>query len=533
VGNLRTFFYSNSTIIILLIFLTFLIYTNILPNQLFYDDEELIYRNVYIQDLQFLPKYFTENMIAGAGKISNMYRPLLLTSFAIDYQIWKNNPFGFHLTSIILHALNSLLIFFLIYLLFKDRLLAILSSVFFIIHPVQTEAITYASGRTDPLYSFFTLLSLFLFLLIDKNIRLDTLGKKLPSYLYVGSLLFFILAILSKETAVILPLLLIAVSFIFKFKRDFKKNILWLSPFFIIDLIYIVLRLTVLNFSDTLNFYQAGNIYSSNLLVRLYTFCHVFFEYLGILIFPKDLIYSRDISYITNVLNPWTIAFLMIFTISLFLSVKNFPKNKLFLFSFCWFFIIILPVSGIIPINTIISEHYLYLPSVSFFLVVSYVFSQLIKYPNKIIKSFSIVFLLFLITVFSIRTIVRNFDWKDAVTFYTISLKQSPNNIPMRHNLAMTWADKGKHEEAIKEYQNIITLSDTYPQTHHNLANSYKAIGKHQEAEKEYYQALKMDQKFYFSYLGLADLYQKTQDKEKLEGIINILKKLNINRRSM
>ena len=155
---------SNLSIVLILILITFITYMNILPNQLFYDDEELIYKNTYVQNLRFSPRFFTENMIAGAGKTSNMYRPVLLTSFAIDYLIWGGSPAGFHLTSIFLHAANSVLIFFLITKLFGKRLLAALTSILFTIHPVQTEAITYASGRTDPLFTFFCLISLLFFL---------------------------------------------------------------------------------------------------------------------------------------------------------------------------------------------------------------------------------------------------------------------------------------------------------------------------------------------------------------------------------
>jgi len=149
---------------LILVFLTFLTYFNILPNRLFYDDEELIYKNFYVQDLRFIPKYFTENMIAGAGKNSNMYRPILLLSFGIDYSIWMDNPFGFHLTSIILHSLNAVLIFFILRKIFHGGLFPFLSALFFIVHPIQTESVTYASGRTDLLFTFFGLISIFLFL---------------------------------------------------------------------------------------------------------------------------------------------------------------------------------------------------------------------------------------------------------------------------------------------------------------------------------------------------------------------------------
>lgn len=495
---------SNLKIVFLIVLITLITYINILPNKLFFDDEELIYKNSYVQNVLYIPRFFTENMIAGAGKISNMYRPILMTSFAIDHIFWGNNPIGYHLTNIILHAVNGILIYLFIRKLFDHQNIALLTSVFFIVHPVQSEAVSYASGRTDPLYVLFALISINLFISSTKNNKL--------------SLLFFILSLLSKETAVIIPFLLILIRWVLNLKKP-----LW--NFFLIDFVYIFSRLTVLNFSDTLNFYQTDNFYSQNLLVRIYTFTRTFFEYLSIIFYPQELIFARNIQIITDFINPYVIFFLLLNSSLLFYSWYKRKSQKIYLFAFLWFFISILPVSGIIPINSIITEHYLYLPSLSFFLLISYVFVKLWQMTlNKISRSilFLLIFSAFLIL--SYRTIMRNFDWRDPITFYTKSLAQSPENLPMHNNLAMAYAEQGRSDEAIREYQKTIQLGDVYPNLHHNLANTYKEQGKYQEAEREYKKALDMDPNFIFSYYGLADLYQKTGEKEKLEEIIKKLK---------
>ena len=515
---------SNLSIVLILILITFITYMNILPNQLFYDDEELIYKNTYVQNLRFSPRFFTENMIAGAGKTSNMYRPVLLTSFAIDYLIWGGSPAGFHLTSIFLHAANSVLIFFLITKLFGKRLLAALTSILFTIHPVQTEAITYASGRTDPLFTFFCLISL-LFFLSSLTIRKDRLGK------YLLSLFFFILALLSKEAAMILPFLvgLIYLVTYHKDKLNRTQLIKIFSPFIFIDILYLVLRLSILNFGNILNFYQTANSYSQNISIRIFTFTKVFFEYIGILLFPKDLIFARDIQFVTSFINPWVILFFLFVGILLLISIIFWKENKLFLFGFFWFFITLAPVSGIIPINNIIAEHYLYLPSLAFFLICAYFFIYLWnKFPNPSQQIFLMIILVFIFIALSTRTIIRNLDWRDPITFYTKSLSQSPWNVSMRHNLAMTYADKGEIDRAIKEYKTLISLADVYPNTHHNLADAYKVKGQYKEAEEEYMKALKIDPNFYFSYYGLIDLYQKTGEKEKLEEIMKKIQKLKL-----
>ncbi|OIO13351.1 hypothetical protein COV53_02465 [Candidatus Gottesmanbacteria bacterium CG11_big_fil_rev_8_21_14_0_20_37_11] len=513
--NITSFLRLNRNYLIALLVITLTTYINILPNKLFYDDEELIYKNVYVQNLSFLPKYFTENMIAGAGKTSNMYRPILLTSFAVDHLSWGNTALGYHFTSIFLHALNSVLIFTILLVLFKNQFMAFLSSLFFIVHPIQSESIAYASGRTDPLYSFFLLSAILLFI----SILADKITYRFKYYL---ALSFFILSLLSKETAVILPLILILVYFTYIRKKEIDLyHLLKISfPFFLIDFFYVFLRLTILNFSNTLNFYPASNTYSSSLLVRFYTFSNVFFTYLSILIYPKELIMFRNVPIINSPLYPSVFAFILIAIVVTFLSFKIWRKNKIFLFSILWFLITILPVSGIIPINNILAEHYLYLPSISFFLPGAYLLTLLWKKcTNMFQKSFLVIPLTCLFIILTSRTILRNFDWHDPITFYTMSLVQSPWQIPMRHNLAMAYSENGQSELAINEYKKIIATNDIYPHTHHNLANIYKEIGKNKEAEEEYRKAISLDPNFQFSYYGLADLYNKMGEQEKLDEI--------------
>jgi len=504
----------NIFIYIFIFILGFLTYVNILSNKLFYDDEELIYQNYYVQNPRLLPKYFTENMVAGAGKKSNMYRPVLLTSFALDYAVWKNNPLGYHLTSIILHAANGIFIFIFINWLFRNKLLAFLTSLLFIIHPVQTEAIAYASGRTDPLYSFFGLSSLLLF---------TSLLKKDKYFIakYIFSIIFFILSLLSKETAIIFPAIFLLTYFTQKeYKTSVKKILLILMPFIVITIIYIFLRLTVLNFANTLNFYREENLYSQNLLVRLLTFFAVFFQYFSIIFLPYELVFARSAPIIVSPLNLWVIIFIFAFLTFLILSLVLRKTNNLFIFSFFWFFICIFPVSGIIPINNIIAEHYLYLPSVAFFLIAGFLFCFLYKKYHRANQRILLIFLGTIICLLLfLRTVTRNTHWHDPITFYIISLKQSPWHIPMRHNLAMTYAEKGDLELAISQYKQIIETSDVYPNTHHNLANIYKNQGRYKEAEEEYQKALSLDPNFRFSYVELLDLYQKTGEKDKADTI--------------
>lgn len=501
-------------------FFSFLVFSNGLQNGLFFDDEELIYRNVYVQNPSLWPKFFVSNMIEGAGKISNMYRPVLMVTFGLDYFFWKDNSLGFHLTNFLIHSLNGVLIFLLIEIIFKKRFVAFLTALLFIVHPIQTEAVTYASGRTDPLFSFFTLLGALLFY--------NYLKTKTNIFFYFGSLAAFVLGLLSKETAIVFPSLLFLLSVIEEKKLNrglLTKTIVLLFPFIIISTVYLLLRLTTLNFIDTLNFYQAQNFYSSNLLVRIYTFSSAFWQYVSVLFWPVKLSYFREVDLVINWYEIEFLGFLAFLFIVYFL-LKRSALQKIWLFSFLWFFISLFPSSGVIPINNIVAEHYLYLPSVGFFLAISYFFLSLLNFTKK--KNIGLIMygLMFLIIFFlGVRTFIRNTDWKDPITFYTKTLKDTFRHAPMHNNLAMAYVDKGQLDLAEKEYRTAIMISDNYSQTHHNLANLYLQQKKYNLAEEEYKKALKIDPKFEYSPIKLRELYRKMNFSEeeinkKLQNIL-------------
>ena len=213
---------ANLLIIVFTIFLVvgFAVYLNSFNNEFFWDDEDLITKNVYVQSFR-VDKFFTENEIAGVGQVSNYWRPLLLISFALDYKLWGLHPIGFHLTNTLFHIFNAWLLFFIFgYLLAKklnnDRgyLLSFLASLIFLIHPLQTEAVTYTAGRGDPMSALLSLLAIGAYVLFRE--------KKRPCAL-AGSLIFFAAALMVKEQAVFLPLLLFWSNLFFTARPDLKR----------------------------------------------------------------------------------------------------------------------------------------------------------------------------------------------------------------------------------------------------------------------------------------------------------------------
>lgn len=497
-----------------LFFLTFLLYFNTLFNGLFFDDEHFIYDNPYVRSFS-IGDFFTKSLTSESGEVSNYYRPLLFLSFSIQYQLFGDLGFIFHLTSFAIHALNGILLYILLKKLFGNTIIAFLTSILFIIHPIQTEAVSYAAGFGDPLSFFFMMLTiLFSF---QKN-------KK-----HILSFLFLICALLSKEIALITPFLIFISHLVLQktiSKQTLVETLKKTAHYFVIALAYFILRITLLNFNNTLNFYGFENEYSKSLFIRLNTFFNLLPLYFQLLFFPKDLFIERDATIqIYKTITPLSIALFTLFGGLTYASIKYFKKLPILFFSIFWFIISFGPTSGIIPINGIFYEHFLYFPSVGFFLIVSSILYWLLTHKSKLLNIITTIILIAAIVGLSLRTIIRNNDWNNAIAFYKETLKYT-QTARIYNNLAMSYSDEKEYQNAIKTYQKAIQLSDTYSETHYNLANAYAAIGNVKKAEEEYRKSLKINNEFYLSYLKLFALYKNKNNSKEIEEIIKDVEEL-------
>jgi len=127
--------------IALIILLGFAVYANSLTGQFVWDDDHLIKNNVSIRSFTYLPEIFTGHKGVGAGEEWNFYRPFQIFTYMVDYHFWGFNVVGYHLTNIVLHILVALNLYWLLFVLFKDRLLSFFTSMFYVVHPLHTVVV--------------------------------------------------------------------------------------------------------------------------------------------------------------------------------------------------------------------------------------------------------------------------------------------------------------------------------------------------------------------------------------------------------
>ncbi len=490
--------------IILIIFIGFITFLPSLFGNFVWDDEDFVTENQYVKTFQ-IDKFFTRNAIEGRGKISNYYRPIQFTVYALIYKVAGPNPFVFHLAGILLHITAAVFAFLFLMKLWgyidshkNSPTVPFLISLVFLIHPIQTESVTYISGLSDALFSCFMFLSILFFIQEPRTNKQITL-----------SILFFILSLFSKELGIMtLGILFWIIIF---FRKKHRKNDLPLFFIFCgICLLFFIARFTIFQFDSIATAWQ-GTVYGSSVFNRIGTFFRSFFDYVLVMIFPKDLYMERDFSLtvLPSLFTIWTAIFtITIITVITVITVIKKNRSILFFF-FLSFLTCMLPFTGITLLNGIFYEHYLYVPLLFFWgCIISLLFQYL---PRKVfITALSIITILFLA-----RSYIRQYDWIDNIRFYEQTLIRAPKSIRIINNLGMEYAQKGLFQEAITTYQKGINLDKHVPNLYHNSANSYLGLGDLAKAKLFFQKAIDINPSFIFSYYPLIELYQKTGETKK------------------
>jgi hypothetical protein len=194
-----------------------------------WDDDRYLSNTPAVQSLSL-----TTVKEASTSFFIGHYQPLTILSYALDYHFFKLNPYNYHLTNLILHLLNSLLVFYLIYLLSGNIIVSFITAILFGLHPLHVESVAWVSERKDVLYSFFFLLSCITYLYY--------LTKEHKSRYYLLSLFFFLCSLLSKSIAVTLPLVILLLDYYLK-RKPGKIFFLDKIPYFVLSIIFAIIAI--------------------------------------------------------------------------------------------------------------------------------------------------------------------------------------------------------------------------------------------------------------------------------------------------
>ncbi len=474
-------------ILLVFIILGFLLYTNSLFNAFVRDDNALIVYNPAIRTLDSIPSFFTGSTFysGGAAKaVGTYFRPLMLSLFTLLYQFSGSNPFWYHLVQIALHSFTA----FLVYLLFQrfalPKMLALFLSLVFLVHPENSEAVNYISAIQDILYVTFGLAALLV------SFRLTTTKQ----FLLLVLLLF--LSLLSKESGMIfLPILAVS-TYIFQ-KAKLKTH---LAAGMLSAWLYLPLRINAIGL-----FTQAvpiAPLMTAYMTERLFNAPAIFFYYLQRFFFPKDLLISQSwiikAATFTDFYLP-VICLLGILGLLVIIGFGLYKKNRPEFSYFVFFFIvfgssIFLHSNLFVPLDQTVAERWFYLPMVGLLGMLGVVINWSSSLKLKLFIS-----VLLLLTV---RTFIRNFDWKDIYTLASHDIKISRPTYTLESLLGTTLVNQNKIPEGIVHLEKSVALFP-YIINLNNLGDAYERSGQWPKAQPTFRAAIARGQ-YYLPYENLA-----------------------------
>lgn len=494
----------------LIIFISALLYINTLSNTFVYDDAYIVTENYFIKTFKNLPKLFQKDYLPLSGELS--YRPIVTLTYFIDYALWGLNPFGYHLTNIILHTINVFLFYNLVKNIDKNPILPLLSTLLFLSHPILTETVNAVCYREDILASLFSLLAFLSFRKIHLSQKVNT---RFILY-YILSCTFYCFALFSKEMAITLPVLLILFDLFYPTKSAsdnfwnkskmlfyypdpvrLKKWVLLYAGFAFITGFYLLIRFVLFK-----NTFKIIEVYPSN----VFTMTKVVATYLKLLFIPVRLNADYYVPYTEGISLSFILSSLFIIT-ALIIVVRLHIKYKHVTFFSLWFFITLLPVLGIIPIGNIMAERYLYLPIIGFCIAASSIVSNYMHNKRKGII-ISIVIGTILCSM-QIGVIQRNGVWRNDTALWLSTLEREPRSARACSNLGNAYFHDKRYEEAVKMYKRALTFQYTYPFIHFNLGATYEKIGLINEAIEEYKASISNNNDNTLAYNNLGTLYDK------------------------
>jgi tetratricopeptide (TPR) repeat protein len=511
--------------LVLIAALGFLVYGNSLRGQFVWDDDVLIKDNVTIKQTSNIGRVWTQNIEAGAGRMTNSYRPVVILTFMVNYALGQLSPVGYHVANILFHVLAGWALYWFIHLLFQNVTLAFLTSIFFIVHPVHTEAVSYISGRSDPLALFFLLIAFIYYVKQKESLR--------PSYCFAMASAYA-LGLFARESTLILPVLLIFYHRVFEKKFVFRKFSVILG----VTVFYLVLRVGL---SGVL----PGAVVTTTFLQRTPGFFAAVTDYIRLLVVPLGLHMEYGMPIFSWTAPKVIVGF--VFVCFCLLSIRYPRAPKLVRFAVGWFFLTLLPVANIFPVNAYMAEHWLYLPSIGFFfLLARWISSCLEAGPGRSAVMAAAVALL---AFYGALTIRQNVTWNDPLRFYertlqfnstssrvltnlgtvyqsrgedakAISLYKKAIEINPKtevrayNNLGLIYENAGKSEEAIAWFKKAVALNSALPEVYNNLGTAHMHIGKPAEAASFFKKALELNPQYAQARINLTSLGQDQQTPE-------------------
>ena len=493
---------SNHFVIAAVLIVTFMAYFGTLGYQFVYDDQGQIVQNSFIRSWSSAPRYFTEHVWSHVhpNQAGNYYRPVFLLWLLINRTLFGLNSFWWHFAIVAMHLLVTLLVYVLARRLVKDELTACMAALIFGLHPTHIEAVAWVSGVTEPLLALF-LIPAFLFYLDWRESREEKTERapddrvialyKKPAIRLAGSFVLYTLAMLEKETALVLPMVICGYEWIKSSdpSRNFlgraRRILMRVAPFIALSIGYLVVRAIVLKgLGHTLSPLPLSTV--------VLTWPAVLWFYIRQLVWPVRLSAFQDLEYVTspgfmNFVLPAIGVVAVAVALWMFARKAETRTRRTLLVAFLWLVLPILPVLNISVFGEgeAVHDRYLYLPSIGFAIIVGVAFRSLnigraklfgrsaVQMAAAVLITFALVFV----------TSSKHVYWASDMDLFKHGLTFVPNNRIAKTGLANEFSKREQYDDAVTLYREVIERNPDYWVASYNLGCTYMMMGDFPNAE--------------------------------------------------
>ncbi len=446
------------------------VYLNAITNGFVGDDYGFITSNYAIRDLANTWRFFSDSKGTVAGYTlpeygALIYRPLRTLSYAVDYSLFGLWAPGYHITSIFLHLISGVLLYFVAARLFKSYPVAFIASVLFALHPVHVEAVSWIASRADLIGFIFLCLSL-LFYMRCRDVRSKP-------YLALAAAFSF-LSYLGKETMVALPGIIVLYDIVCsgddRLPETIRKRMPAWIVFSAVMFAYLFLRYMMTGRMDVAQQgWWGGNPYSNFLMMTKAAAI-----YLRLLALPVGLNLHYMISPVQTLLDAKVLVSALALLAYLALTVYFYFRQRAVCFTLAWFLLGLVPIANIAPISfSMMAERYIYMASAGPIMAGAYGIYALYKkagdapqWGPRVVAGATVL----LLAAFSAQVASRNPVYKDDFAFYAAAVKSTPGSPPNLKGLADRYMEKKEYAAALEYFGKAIALDPFY-------AEAYMGIG--------------------------------------------------------
>lgn len=423
------------------------------------DVELLVEKAVFLKNPANIVKAFTTDVVWGHQNI--YYRPALTLSFMVDTLIGGTKPLIFHLGNILIHIFSCCLLFILLDMLKIGRAAALTAAAIFSIHPVLIQAVAWIPGRNDPLLTFFILISLVSYL--------KFWGQSSLKWFWLHLVSFFA-ALMTKETAVFLPALLLLYSSLLRDEKNnfsLKKMFLPMIGWMVSGAVYLFLRMSALS-GATVPFDARMNTFKESTIG--------FLSYIGKIFLPINLSgdpIPADLPVIYGIF-----GLILLVAATVWLGIKN---KRIFLFGLLWFLLFLIPTFLGNTTYANFAEHRLYLPLIGLAIMLLHLEpARLKRIPVSVIRGTMVL----VIVCFAGINLAYSRTFKNGLSHWKRTAEVSPHSYVAHTLLGRSYATAGKIDLAEKEFITAFKINPRHYTAYNDLCLLYLQKGEYQKAEK-------------------------------------------------